>query len=534
MYWEAGPDASQLHVKRPDEIYGTPLAEPGSVGLQSSLVFSPGGDQIVFEEGGKLYRMPTSGGSRVEICDLPGGIGSGLRGSSWGADDNIVLGLMREGLARVSVRGGMVEPLTESGVGQSHQWPQVLPGGDAVVFAVGGGNWDEAAIAVLDLETLVVDVFPEIKGTYPRYVSTGHLLFARAGSLFAMPFDLERREVTGSAMPVVDDVIVNSTGNGSAHYAVSDNGLLVYATPGTVQREFVLVNREGGIEPLGFDAGRYVNLDLSPDGKLLAIMDEGSRDLHVLDLETTSTRRLATPALANFPVWWPDGRRLSFSSSEAGAPRVFSIPLDASTAPIPTTDGLQYQYPDAVWPGGNVLVYQQQNPGGSSWDLYAVALDGETEPEFLVQSVGSDGGAAFSPDGRFLAYSSTASDRHEVYVLPYPDHASWGELGRPISNNGGSQPIWGPLGQELFFIEGDRLMVAAVTTEPEFDSDLPVEVLRLGEDLESRRTIFRASYDIMPDGEHFVLLRRVSERPPSLLLVVNWFEELEQLVAAGQ
>jgi len=217
--------ASQLYVRPIDRLEAMPL--PGTEGALDPF-FSPDGQWVGFWAGGKLKKVPLTGGPPLILCDV-----GDLQGASWGPDDTIFfsqgLGSASE-LLRVSASGGTPEPVTTldpGEEGQGQRWPEILPGGKAVLYTALGGGPANAGIAVQSLETGERRILVE-GGTRPRYVPTGHIIFARTGSLLAVPFDLGRLEITGSAVPVLEDVAVTPFGAGQ--FSLSRNGSLLYVS----------------------------------------------------------------------------------------------------------------------------------------------------------------------------------------------------------------------------------------------------------------------------------------------------------------
>ncbi|MGH9578812.1 MAG: TolB family protein, partial [Terriglobales bacterium] len=281
----------RLYLRPLSELKATPI--PGSEDGINPF-FSPDGAWLAFFRGGELKKVAISGGAAVTICQAAEG-----RGATWGPDDTIVFGVAaNQGLRRVRASGGKAEELTRVDSSQkemSHRWPEFLPGGQEVLFAIQGvsADWDMARIAVLSLKTGKWRTLIE-GGTNPHYSPTGHILYARAGLLMAAPFDLDRLEITGPAAPVLEDVFMNRA-SGNAHAAFSPEGTLVYIAGESAEapRDLVWVDRKGQARPVGVTAAGFEQPSLSPDGKRVAVhIGPPSDDIWVYDLGRGTLTRL--------------------------------------------------------------------------------------------------------------------------------------------------------------------------------------------------------------------------------------------------
>ena len=288
-------DGEELYVRAVDQFEGVPLRGAGAA---SNPFLSPDGAWVGFTTGSTLMKVPTLGGPAVTICEVPG---VQLRGASWGTDNTIVFGVRNDtGLFRVSADGGEPELITTPDEGYSHRWPDVLPGGRGVLFAIDptGPGSDGSRIAILDLDTDTHEVIIQ-GGLFPRYSPTGHIVYAVNGSLLAVPFDPSSQEVTGDPVPIVESVVTNVV-SGSGNFALADNGSLVYVSGPVVARRavrtLVWVDREGRETPLPLPAANYSFPRLSPDGTRLAIrvLSEDQQALWVYDVATGASLRLTT------------------------------------------------------------------------------------------------------------------------------------------------------------------------------------------------------------------------------------------------
>ena len=514
-----------------------------------SPFFAPDGQWVGFYSGGQLKKVALAGGTPITLCRT-----QAVGGASWGSDGNIVfsergyLGATTDGgfpssvqgamatrlagILRVSGSGGDPEVLIPWDVerGELHS-PQMLPGGQAVLFTlvttsvlgVGGDRriLDDDQIAVQSLATgerrVVID-----RGTGGRYLSTGHLVFTRGGTLFAVPFDVDRLAVNGSPVPLLTDVRP-AEDIGDANVDVSRDGSLVYM-PGEVRlgpRRLVWVDRDGGEAPLEAAPRAYRVLRISPDGAQVAleIRDE-DEDIWIWDVRGKALRRLTFgPAVERSPAWTPDGQRVVFWSDRDGG-GMFSTAADGSGSVERLTTSPHRQLPYSVTPDGSSVMFYQPSPE-TSWDVLALALAGDGSPEPLVQTHAADGAGVVSPDGRWLAHFSYESGGFEIYVRPFPDTAQ-GEW--QISNGTAVYPVWAPDSQAIFYATPDGIMRVSVDTDPVFTPGDP--------ELFVQGSFYRGAsdsrFDVSADGQRFLVIREIEQPDESVQIrvVLNWTDEL--------
>ena len=324
----AGPIfGEQLYVRDLNQLVATPL--PGTEGARNPF-FSPDGEWLGFHDDrdGVIKRVSVSGGTPLPICDA-----ASVRGVSWGLDDTIVFApASGQGLLRVPAVGGDPEVLTRVDGGQrdvQHLWPEFLPGGKAVLFTIGTGGRIENQIAVLSLETGEQKLVLR-GGSNPHYVPTGHIVYGVDGTVWAVPFDLDRLEVTGDRVPVLTDVITKDSG--AANVAVSRDGTLLYVSaPGlTTQSELVLVDRGGRGTPLTEVTAGYYYPRFAPDGQRLAVsiaevqgdITGSDADIWVLDLDRGTRTRLTFEGTNLVPTWAPDS---SLRADGSGQPEALLV-----------------------------------------------------------------------------------------------------------------------------------------------------------------------------------------------------------------
>ncbi len=514
-------DITRLYLRPLDQFEARAL--PGTEGAYGPF-FSPDGKQVGFLVGGMLKKVPVTGGVPLKICDTPGYVAS----ASWGPDNTIVFGRGPDGVFEVSAAGGTPRILIapDSTRHQAFRAPQMLPGGKAVLFTVhpraSSGSLEDAQIIVQSLETGQRTVLVE-DAAGARYLPTGHLIYRQEGGLMAMPFDLARRQASGAPISILD---AGSTAPSTyvSSFAVSENGILVYLL-GRDKNTLMLVDREGRATPFAETWVSFQHPRFSPDGRRVVVASKTRaehRDIWVYDVERGGGTRITHEGDNFAPLWTPDGEGIMFTSSRSGSTYdLHWIPADGSgeAQHLLSRDG--YQVPGSWTPEGHLLAfYEGGHHPTNQRDILVLSMQDSVPRPFLTTSF-NERAAILSPDSRWLAYTSDESERDEVYVRRYP-----GAGGKVlISTEGGYEPVWAPGGRELFYRNGDTLMVVAVETEPAITVGKPRKLFE--------GSYFRAGanpeYDISPDGKQFVMIRE-EPGPPQVYVVHNWFDELERLV----
>ena len=513
----------QLYLRALDEFDAKPI--PGTEGACCPF-FSPDGRWLGFSDGTQLKKVAVSGGAMQTICNHPDNYVPGVYGATWGPDDTIVFSPSpREGLYRVAATGGTPQRLTKPDRAKhekGHRQPQFLPGGRAVVFTIVPNDvrsFDDARIAVLSLDTGEIRILLE-GGTNPRFVPTGHLMYVRGSTLFAVPFDPRRQEITGQSAGVVSGARTELDG-GLTDFSIAESGLLAYV-PGSLRgsdNRVVWVNPEGTVEPLLDGRAAFTGAKLSPDGRQLALTITGPNDQMWLYNFARRTLTQLTFEWDNLSAnWTPDGSHIAFLSNRLGPYNYYWLTPDGSPSVERLTDGPNRQGGGSWLPDGKSFAYVDTSPttGRDIW-LLTVAHERRTRP--LIQKPFNQWFARFSPDGRWLAYVSDETGRPEVYVEPFPARgARW-----QISNEGGTLPVWERHGRELYYRNGGKLMAVSLQTQAIFVAATP-RLLFAGSYLEG-------SVDIAPDGRFIMIEPGPSEAAATHIdLVQNWSEELKQRV----
>jgi serine/threonine-protein kinase len=525
---------SHLLTRRLDESHANELA--GTDGATAPF-FSPDGQWIGFFSEGKLKKISINGGAPITLCDAPN-----PRGASWTQDGTIILTTdVQTPLLRIPASGGYAPTtLTTFASGEiSNRWPQVLPDGKAVLFtaltAANFAAFDEANIKVMTLPNGTPKTVLK-GGSYGRYLSSGHLVYVRNGTVFAIPFDIARLEVHGTPVPVIEGVSYVPTG-GSAQLDVSVTGLLAYERGAIPTQTIQWLDASGHTDPLVTTPGSYTWPRLSPDGtRLLYRLAQGPRtDIWLHDVGRGTDARLTTDGgIHNSPVWSADGRFVAYQA-EGG---LFWIAADAAGKPRRLIEATNTPFPESFSADGRWLAYSVSNPVSGDLDIWAVPLTGEGEalhagePKPLIRTSGNDRNAAFSPDGRWLAYDSSESGVYEVYVRPFPQPTERPEMKWRVSTAGGFNARWSRNGRELFYSVNNRLMVATYTSH---DDMFVAETPRLW----SAREVFAISvmptFDLSPDSQRVAVdIPTAPATPPEtghhVTLVLNFFDELRKTV----
>jgi eukaryotic-like serine/threonine-protein kinase len=515
----------QLYVRTLDQLDAKAL--PGTNSARSPFI-SPDGNWIgFFEESelagrtrGSLKKIAINGGPAVTICSIDGF----PRGASWGADNRIIFATgdagPQTGLLRVDAGGGTPEILTRVEQGQpDHLFPEILPGGRAVLFTTSrAAPLESQQIAVLDLSTGTQKVLVK-EGSTPHYVA-GYIVYAFAGTLRAVPFDINRLEIRGNPVPVIENAVIKPSG--AADFSIAPDGTLVYVagTSQSISSTLVWVDRQGREEPLGVPPRMYTYAYISPDGTRVALdIRDQANDIWIWDfMRRALTRFTFDPGPNREAVWTPDGRRLAFSAQRERSEDISWQSADGTGAPEPLTKGANL-VPLGFSPDGKRLLVQGPQ------NILIVNLDGDhrTEPLFRMR----ERNAGISPDGRWIAYESDESGLPEIYVRPFPEinGGRW-----QISVGGGTRPAWSRNGRELFYyIHPGKLMGVSIQPGSIFTASNP-QVIFEGEYLEP---VAGRNYDVSPDGKRFLMIKGAqldkAATPNQLVVVLNWTEELKRL-----
>jgi len=477
---------------------------PGGVG-SGSLAFSPDGRSVGFRGGDGYKKVALAGGTPISVSDLfVGG------GASWGASGRFALGV-EDGIYVVSENGGEPTRLTEQeDPGSVPQW---LPGDKQLLIVSNRG------LEILDVESRTRTFL--LEGDSPRYARSGHILFAKETTLWAVPFDIETLSLAGDAVPVLENV---ERRRGYTSYAIDDAGTLVFLPrTGSAVRSLVWVDRRGRSTPIdAVAADDYYNPRLSPDDTRVALSTgvESSSEVWVLDLANGGRRPVAVDGPNGQPGWSSDGRHVLYTSSQpTGGYRLFRVPDGGSTAAEPlalNVDAWQWDVsPDA----GRVAF----NDFSMTADVKLWSESGDVES--LVEPSSPAVAPRFDPTGKYLSYIAMESKGPMVYVIALDTRETW-----RISTDVGVQAVWSRDGTELFFRRRGEMWSAAISREPEFAPGTP-RLLFEGaySNVTSDGTFRSINYDVASDGRFLMLESTVEGQITEIGVIQGFHDELERL-----
>jgi Tol biopolymer transport system component len=533
---EAGPESQpELYVRRFDRLEAAALEGTQNA---SGPFFSHDGRWIAFFADGRLKKIAAAGGAVATICDA-----ANVRGGQFTDDGAIVLSFDTGVLTRMSPPSWSPESLTALAENELAQlWPQMLPGGRAVLFTSITRGADEADVVVQQVPRGARKVVRR-GAHHGRYLRSGHLVYVRDGTLFAQPFDARRLEPAGPpAAAMAHFTEPQSAPDEAIPFDISDAGALVFAPPRDVTDEASIVSfdRDGMATSLSAPVN-WSNPQVAPDGRRVAVdvLDGKQLDIWIYEMDQRPPSRLTLdPADDTKPVWTPDGRRVAFASRRADSVtfNLYWERTDGSGEIEPLATSRDSQYPDSWHPLGRFLAYQERATR-TNFDIWILPFDGTDEstlkagkPTVFLNSPFDEREAMFSPDGRWLAYQSNETGRYEVYVRPF---AGRGGLWQ-ISTGGGIDPIWSRARPELLFTAPDgKIMAVSYSAGDDSlraDKPRPWSSQRV-----SRRPRLR-SIDVHPDGSHIVAAKMPDEgtNRGEVVLVFNLFDELRRIAPVSK
>jgi serine/threonine-protein kinase len=513
-----------------------------------SPFFSPKGEWIGFFAGTVLKKVSITGGAAIPICEALTG-----RGGTWTDDDEIIFtpaASQPTKLMRVSANGGTpVEFGTFLEGGTTQRWPQALPGNRAVLYTEHdfGSMFDAANLVVAPLAGGAPKVVVR-GGYYGRYLAGpgspkrgaregGHLLYIQQGSLFAVPFDLERLETTGQAKPVLEGVAATSE-FGSAHFATADDGTLVYV-PGTASEGMIPIDwmtSDGKTSVLASHESRWSDPAFSPDGKYLAMVinDGRQRDIWVYELASDTVRQLTFDASnERSPVWAPDSQSIAFSSDKGskGVLNLYVVKADGNGEPTRLTDSPNLQQASSWHRDFRYLAFHEAR-GATELDLMMLPMEGDAAsgwkpgtPTVFLATPAREAAPMFSPDGRWLAFSVRTGASSDIFVRSFPDV---GGQRRVSGSDGGVWPQWSRTSPELLFAGPRGVMVAPYLITG--NSFTPGKVRNWSPIGYVALTGNSHPFALHPDGKR-IALRALTETPTrdKVVFVSNFFDYLRAL-----
>ncbi len=494
--------------------------------------WSPDSRFLGFFAGSKLRKIDVAGGPAQTLADAS----PDPRGGAWAPDGTIIFGPgITSPLMRVSASGGPVSEVTklDTELGQtSHRWPSMMPGGRHFIYFGRGGQAEKQGLYVssIDSPDSKFIIATSVTGAYTEAGGKGYLLFIRESILMAQPFDPAKMELSGEPRPIAQGVSSNPSEVGPTGYSAfsASTGHLIYRT-GDIYggTRLTWVDRTGKSLGAITEPSGYYEPSLSIDGKkVLFGRDEGGPDIFLLDLSRGSTTRLTfDPASDVSSVFSPDGSQVVFASNRSGIGDFYRKASSGAGADELILKGKGLAFPDSWSRDGKYLIYEMIGSVKTKTDLWVLPMVGEPTPFPYLESEFIESHAQFSPDGRWVAYTSDESGRAEVYVQSFPiSGGKW-----QISTTGGDQPQWRGDGKELFYIAQDRnLMAVTIGGDATLDAGRPtvlfqttVPITGISDD--------RNNYVPTQDGQRFLMnnLADIANSQP-MTLVLNWAADMKK------
>jgi Tol biopolymer transport system component len=519
-----------LYIRSIDELTAKLIA--GTEEDTQTPLFSPDAQWIGYfslrEQ--KLKKIAVNGGVPVALHDVTGQLNS----ARWNEDNNITYIPFAGDIMRISPSGGTPESIGKPKSGSILTNPQILPDRKSILYTSDSMKGQQK-ILVQSLKT--GEIKELFAGYNAQYLSTGHIVYRlpNNSNLFAIPFNLDRLEVTGGGVPIVEGI--------TPYYAISNAGTLAYIpeTSGgaTTKRTLLWVNREGKEEPLSAAPNAYMNFRISPDGKRVALFIQSAprTSIWIWDIARETMTRLTFNDDADNcdPIWTLDGKRIVYTSSPKsvflGKGDIFWKAADGTgEAEKLASSPDRALFPRSWSRDGKNLVVWEFTPSPMQIGIGIISMEGDPVRKPLLQEKYLQKDPMISPDGRWIAYASNESGKYEVYVRPFPEvnKGKW-----QVSTSGGNTPLWSPDSRELYYHIGDAAMAVPVETESAFKPGTPTVLFRNITSLSSTGVDMTNDtyWDISPDGKHFLMVKEaVAEAPRKINIVVNWFEELKQRI----
>ncbi len=519
---------AMLWMRPLDALTAQPLAGTDGISTGSPPFWSPDSRLIAFFAGGKLKTIDASGGPPQTVCDAPNG-----RGGTWNRDGVILFAPNPGGpIHRVSAAGGAstaVTKLDESRRQSTHRWPYFLPDGHHFIYRVGGtgataqNENNGIYLGLLESQEQRLILRADTSAAY----ASGHLLFAREGTLMAQPFDEKSFQLIGDAFPLAEhlqfDVVITR-----AIFSVSENGVLAFQS-GAARGDSRLIwfDRSGKQTGQLGEPGFYFQPQFSPDGQKLAVASfdirAGSADIWLYELaRNVPTRFTFDPASDVAPIWSPDGSTIIFSSNRKGPYDIYQKAFTGAGSEEVLLESDETKTANSWSADGRFIVYTSADAkANTKEDLWILPLFGDHKPFPFLRTQFNESFAQFSTDGHWIAYVSDESGSNQVYIAPFPGPGGKWQASRA----GGSEPRWRGDGKELFFLAPDNKLMAV-------DVNAKESILEIG----NAQPLFEVHpntapgthYDVTHDGKRFLVASAGEGSSAPITLVVNWTAELKR------
>jgi Tol biopolymer transport system component len=502
--------ASRLWIRALDAL--EPKALAGTEGAYYSF-WSPDSRYLAFFTGKQLKRIRIDGGIPEIVVDA--GVGS-VNGGAWTPDGTLLFAENLSGLLRVPAAGGTPAPWTsldQSRKETRHYYPSVLPDGRHVLVVVTSALADVQGVWAMSLDNPGDRrrILPDLS---QAQFSQGHLLFVRRNSLMAQPFDPATLTLSGDAVPLGVPLSVNETA-GYANFDVSANGVLAIGAAEPTMRLTTYDRTGRNVGAFGAAARRYQFVRLAPDGRRVAAdaVEKEGYQLFVFEPDRDATTQVTFGrATGNFPVWSPDARQIAFGSNRNGAYDIFLKSSSGSSAEEVLLASKHNKFLMDWSRDGKYLLYGEDSTGDRKERLWVLPMTGDRKPFMYLDDDFDIRDARFSPDGRWVAYKSAQPTRSQVFIRSFPDPS----VKLQISKDGGSRPVWGDDGRELFYISRDaQLMAVTVRTGPSVEAGVPVPLFRT----DLNNTLL--TYDVYRGGQRFVM-PSFESNTQFVTVILNW------------
>jgi len=517
--------SSMLWVRALEDVDARPIH--GTEGAQEPF-WSPDGQWLgFFNASGEVKKVPVGGGAVQAIARSV----SDPRGASWGRDGTILIGTGYGGIVLVSAAGGEpVRALTQLDRGNgegSHRWPQLLPDGRHFVFTVRGGAAENRGVYIGAVDDATRHFLFQTNGD-AQFVAPDRLLFLDGDTLLTQQIDLRTFVLSGSPSSVAANVGRSSRGNGA--FSVARDGTIAYAGPTLRPSRLTWLDRTGTVLGTVGPSGELdvVDFRLSPDETRLAasVVDPKASmpDIWLTDLVRGGVARFTFgPQLNSGPQWSPDGGRLAYRSNGRGLTEIYqkSSGIGGEEASLLDEDAARKSGVGA----SNIIVTDWTRDGtylaisgNSPSDVWLYAVTEKSLPRKLIDSPGDQMHGNFSPDGRFIAYTSNESGRrYDVYVETIPrSDRKW-----PISTDGGYEPRWREDGKEIYYLSGDGTLMAVQVSSGASPFGVPRRLFQTN--THAGVSILRTHYDPNRDGSRFLVsVRTADARPVPITVLLNW------------
>lgn len=516
------------------QIWIRPLASSTAKPLAGTenaegLFWSPDSQFIAFSAGGKLNKISLSGGSATTIGPAPAG---GLSGD-WNRDGTIIFSASGKTIQRISAAGGSPTDVTTSDESQGdlgHIWPAFLPDGRHFLYRVGNRDPEKQGIYLSSLDGGEARLILATDGRAyvaedPDTPGEGYLVFVREGALLAQPFDLKQYQLKGEPVRLADQLQFADSG-------IAVTGNMMVFSEGTVDQRLTWVDRTGKTLGTVGPVGTYGLRDISPDDKQIAASRTDAttkkQDIWLFDLARgTETRITVDPADDSWPTWSPNGDRIVWMSDRTKKSGLYMKAANGSGQDELLFESVNSKYPMQWSPDGRSLLYREFDAQKRS-DLWILPLEGERKPyPWLSTQFDESTWHGFSPDGKWLAYSSHETGRSEIYIQAFVPGEPASGAKVPISNGGGVMPTWRRDGRALYYFDNNKnkMMEVDVTLGPKIVAGVPKELF----DVATFRADMTRAWSMTGDGQRFLFVTRAEDADLApFTVVLNWMAELKK------